>query len=245
MSEPVDGISRQGRLVELMPVLAALGVHAVAHGRWLLCAPVMVGLLWVALADVRVEYTPARLLLAGALGLGAGAAMLWVSEPPTAPFPPNLFGPLCGALVGLSVLCGLGRHRYYAWTYACLLVALSMRVRELHGMLWVLGALVLSVLWVAFVEGGLPRTGVRAGVGFGAFVVLMLGLTLGLTRLIWAGDGVLMDAVYRLTSGTHPGGGSEFQSEVELRAVMRSPRGSERPLLVLSGAAPERLRARV
>ncbi|PTL79723.1 transglutaminaseTgpA domain-containing protein [Vitiosangium sp. GDMCC 1.1324] len=245
MSEPTDNASRYGRLVELTPVFAALMLHAVAHGRWLLCAPVMVGLLWAALAGVRVEYTPGRLLMAGALGLGAGGAMLWVSEPPTAPFPPAIFGPLCGALVGLSVLCGLGRNRYFAWTYACLLVALSMRVREMQGVGWVLGTLVLSVLLVAFLEGGLARGGLRAAAGFGVFVVVLMGLALVLTRTIWASEGVLMDAVYRMTSGTSPGSGSEFQSEVDIRAVVRSPKGSERPLLVISGDVPGRLRARV
>ncbi|WNG51828.1 transglutaminase domain-containing protein [Archangium minus] len=233
------------RLVELAPVFAALMLHAVAHGRWLLCAPVMVGLAWAVMKDVRIDYTPARLLLAGAVGLGVGSAMLWVSEPPTAPFPPSIFGPLCGALVGLAVLCGLGSNRYFAWTYACLLVALSMRVREMQGVGWVLGALVLSVLLVAFLEGGLPRTGLRAAVGFGVFVVLLLGLSLVLARTIWASEGMLGEAVYRMTSGISSGGGSEFQSEVDIRAVVRSPRGSERPLLVLSGQAPARLRARV
>ena len=249
MREPSDNAwdngARYGRLVELMPVFAALVVHAVAHGRWLLCAPVMVGLLWAGLADVRVDYSPARLLLAGALGFGAGAGMLWVSEPPTAPFPPSIFGPLCGALVGLSVLCGLGRNRYYAWTYACLLVALSVRVREMQAVGWVLGGLVLSVLLVAFLEGGLGRTGFRAAAGFGVFAVLLLGMTLWLTQTIWASEGVLMDAVYRMTSGANPGAGSEFQAEVDLRSLERKARGSERPLLVLSGAAPARLRTRV
>ncbi|MFY0572762.1 DUF4129 domain-containing transglutaminase family protein [Archangium lansingense] len=245
MSEPSDNISRYGRLVELLPVFAALVVHAVAHGRWLLCAPVMVGLVWAGVSGVRVSYSPARLLIAGAVGVAAGAGMLWVSEPPTAPFPPNIFGPLCGALVGLSVLCALGRNRYFAWTYACLLVALSMRVREMQAVGWVLGGLVLSVLLVAFLEGGLGRTGPRAAVGFGVFVVLVLGLSLGLTRTIWASEGVLMDAVYRMTSGTNAGAGSEFQSQVDLRSLERKPRGSERPLLVLSGAAPARLRTRV
>ncbi|MFE8603826.1 DUF4129 domain-containing transglutaminase family protein [Archangium violaceum] len=246
MSEPSDNdVSRYGRLVELLPVFAALVVHAVAHGRWLLCAPVMVGLLWAGLTGVRVDYSPARLLLAGAMGMGAGAAMLWVSEPPTAPFPPTIFGPLCGALVGLSVLCGLGRNRYYAWTYAGLLVALSLRVREMRAVEWVLGGLVLSVLLVAFLEGGLRRSGFRAAAGFGVFSVLVLGMTLWLTRTIWASEGVLMDAVYRMTSGSSTGTAAEFQSEVGLRSLERKARGSERPLLVLSGAAPARLRTRV
>ncbi|HEX8434326.1 transglutaminaseTgpA domain-containing protein [Archangium sp.] len=245
MSEPGENVSRLGRLVELTPVLAALALHAVAHERWLLCAPLMVALVGAALAGVRVHYTPARLLLAGALGFGAGLGMLGVSTPPTAPFPPSLFGPLCGALVGLAVLCGLGRNRYYAWTYACLLVALSMRVRTLPGLPWVMGAVVLSLLLVAFVEGGFPRTGWRGGVGFAVFTVLLAGLSVVLGRTVQASEGVLVDALYRLTSGTSPPTGSEFQSEVGIRAVSHNRRGSERPLLVVSGGAPERLRTRV
>jgi len=245
MSTPGEDTSRSGRLVELLPVFAALALHAVAHGRWLLCAPVMVALGWAALAGVRVDYSPARLLIAGAVGFGAGLAMLGVSTPPTAPFPPSIFGPLCGALVGLSVFCGLGRSRYYAWTYACLLVALSMRVRELSAMPWVLGAVVLSVLGVAFREGGLGRTGLRGAAGFAAFVLLVLGGALGLARTVRASEGVLMEAVYRLTSGASPGTGSEFQSEVGIRREARIPKGSERVLLALSGGRPERLRTRV
>jgi transglutaminase-like putative cysteine protease len=245
MNTPGDNTSGPGRLIELMPVFAALALHAVAHGRWLLCAPVMVALGWAALAGVRVDYSPARLLMAGALGFGAGLAMLGVSTPPTAPFPPFIFGPLCGALVGLSVLCGLGRNRYYAWTYACLLVALSMRVRELPAMPWVLGAVVLSVLLVAFWEGGLRRTGLGGVGGFAAFTVLVLAGALGLARIVHASEGLLMDMVYQLLKDPGPGGGSEFQSEVGIRAVSRIPRGSERALLVLSGEQPERLRTRV
>ncbi|WP_306819189.1 transglutaminase TgpA family protein [Archangium lipolyticum] len=245
MREPQGPISRGARLIELMPVFAALVLHAVSHGRWLVCAPAMVGMLWAVLAGVRLDYTPARLLLAGALGFAVGVVMLGVSVPPTAPFPPSIFGPVCGALVGLCVLCGLGRNRYYAWTYACLLVALSMRVRALPGMAWVLGAVVLSVLLVAFVEGGFLRTGLRGAVGFGVFTVLLVGLGLLLARTVEASEGVLMEAVYRMTSGTGSGGGSEFQSQVDIRSISRIPRGSERALLVVSGAKPERLRMRV
>jgi transglutaminase-like putative cysteine protease len=245
MSTPGEDTSRSGRLVELLPVFAALALHAVAHERWLLCAPLMVALVWAALRGVRVDYTPGRLLIAGALGFGAGLAMLGVSTPPTAPFPPALFGPLCGALVGLAVYCGLGRSRYYAWTYACLLVALSMRVRELPAMPWVLGAVVLSVLVVGFREGRLQRAGLGGAVGFGAFVVLMAGGALGLASTVRASEGLLMEAVYRLMSGTSPVTGSEFQSEVGIRREARIPRGSERALLAVSGARPERLRTRV
>ena len=234
---------RRGRFIELLPVAAALAVHAVAHGRWLVCAPAM-GLLAVAAwRDWRVGYSPERLLGSGAAGLGVGAAMLWVSEPPTLPFPPALFGPLCGALVGLTLICALGQRRYYAWTYACLLAALSLRVRELPAAELVLAGMVLSVLGVGFHEAGLGRSGARAGGGFAVFFgVVVLG-GVGLTRLLWLGDGLLLEAVYRLTSGVSPGAG-EFQAEVDLHAVERKPRGSERALAVVSGS-PERLRARV
>lgn len=245
MSRPVENSSRLVRFLELTPVLAALALHAVAHGRWLLCAPLMVGLVGATLAGVRVDYTPARLLLAGALGLGAGVAMLGVSVPPTAPFPPAVFGPVCGMLVALSVLCSLGRSRHYAWTYACLLVALSMRVRSLPAMEWVLGAVVLSVLGVAFLEGGLARAGLWGAGGFLAFLGVLAGGTLLLARTVHSSEGLLMETVYRLTSGTSPGTGIEYQSDVGIGPVSRTRRGSDRPLMLLSGARPERVRTRV
>jgi transglutaminase-like putative cysteine protease len=245
MSLPADNPSRLVRLVELTPVLAALTLHAVAHERWLLCAPLMVALVAATLAGVRLDYNPTRLLLAGVFGLGAGVAMLWVSVPPTAPFPPTVFGPVCGMLVGLSAFCALGRSRYYAWTYACLLVVLSMRVRSLPAMEWVLGAVVLSMLLVAFVEGGLPRSGLWGGVGFLAFLGVLAGGALGLGRLVHAGEGVLMDAMYQLTSGPGSGRGIEYQSGVGIGPVSRTRRGSDRALMVLSGPRTERVRTRV
>ena len=234
--------SRVGRLVDLLPLLAALVLHAVAHGRWLVCAPVMAVLGWAALTGRRVAYSPERLIGAGALGLLVGAAMLLVSEPPTAPFPPAIFGPLCGALVGLTALCGLGRNRHYAWTYASLLAALSLRVRELSGAGWVLGGMVLSLLAVAVYEGGLWRGGTRTAVGYAVFLGLMGAGSVGLWRALRLTEGYLLEAVYRMTSGVHPG--SEFQASVELHAVERKGRGSERVLVVVAGAAPARLTGR-
>lgn len=243
MSPPPSPDSRVGRVIDLLPVWAALGLHAVAHGRWLVCAPMMVLLGWAAFTGRRVAYSPERLLVSGALGLGVGVAMLLVSEPPTAPFPPALFGPLCGALVGLTVLCGLGRNRHYAWTYASLLAALSLRVRELPARGWVLGAMALSLLAVAVYEGRLWRVGARAAVGYGVFLVLMGGGAWGLARVLNISEGLLMEAFYRMTSGVSPG--SEFQASVELHSLERKARGSERVLLMFSGATTARLRTRV
>jgi protein-glutamine gamma-glutamyltransferase len=237
--------ARWGRAWDLLPVFSALVLHAVAHGRWLVCAPLLVGLVGAVVADARVVYSPARLLGAGAVGGLVGTAMLWVSVPPTAPFPPSVFGPLCGALVGLSVLCALGGERPFAWTFSCLLVALSLRVRGLEAGLWVLLAVVLSVLGVSFREGGLVRSRARGVVGYGVFLVLLGGGTWGLVRLLWRAEGALVDVVYQLTRGAVPNTGVDFQSQVDLRALERKPRGSEHPLLVLSGPRAERLRTRV
>lgn len=244
-SAPAEEVSRLTRFVELSPVFAALGLHAVAHGRWLLCAPVAAGLLVAVLAGVRPKYSPGRLLLAGALGGGAGALMLWVGEPPSGPFPPQVLGPLCGALVGFAVLCGLCRNRLYAWTYAFLLVALSLSVRGSGALPWALGLVGLSVLAVSFQEGGLARAGLGGVVGFLAFVAVLGGLSLPLVRTLHASEGLLMETFYRLTNGASPGSGSGLQSVLDIGALARMPRGSTRPLLVVSGARPERLRTRV
>lgn len=238
-----SGEGRGARLLELLPVFAALVLHAVAHGRWPVCAPVMGVLAWVAWTGRRMAYSPERLLMAGALGLGVGVAMLWVSEPPTAPFPPALFGPVCGALVGLTAACALGGNRAYAWTYAGLLSALSLRVRGLPWAEGVLGAVVVSLLAVAVADGRLMRSGRRAVVGYGVFLVLMGAGALGLARLLHLGEGMLLEAVYRMTSGVRPG--VDFQASVDLQTVENKGRGSARPLVVLSGVAPARLRTRV
>ncbi|ATB29754.1 DUF4129 domain-containing transglutaminase family protein [Melittangium boletus] len=236
---------RVGRLFDLLPVAAALALHAVAHGRWLVVAPVLVGLLAAVLLDARVAYTPARLIASGVAGAGVGTAMLWVSLPPTGLFPPGFFGPLCGALAGLCVFCALGRERHYSWTYACLLVALSLRVHGLGEGIWVLLAVVLGVLAVAFRESGLMRSGAKGVVGFGVFLGLVAGGTGLMVATLWRAEGKLVDLLYRMTRGATPGMGVDFQSQVDLRTVERKPRGSEQPLLVLSGAAPSRLRTRV
>jgi len=44
MSETPAQDSRLGRLLELLPVFAALAFHGLTHGRWLLCVPAMGGL---------------------------------------------------------------------------------------------------------------------------------------------------------------------------------------------------------
>ncbi|MET0401310.1 MAG: transglutaminase domain-containing protein [Cystobacter sp.] len=234
-----------GRLFDLLPVLAALALHAVAHGRWPVCAPLMVALTVAAARDTRVRYSPARLMGAGGVGTVVGTAMLWVSVPPTGLFPASFFGPLCGALVGLSTFCALGRERGYSWTYAGLLVALSLRVRGMGEDLWVLGVVAVSVLAVGARESGLGRSGGWGIAGFGAFLLLLLGGSGALVATLWRAEGQLVELLYQLTRGATPGVDVDFQSQVDLRRVERKPRGSERPLLVLSGSAPERLRTRV
>jgi hypothetical protein len=236
-------VPRWLRLAELTPVLAALGVHAVAHGRWALSAPVGLALVLAAGAGVRVAYSQAKLLGGAVPGLGAGLLLLWVSEPPIGPFPPSLLSPLCGLLVGIAAVCALCRNRLYAWTYSGLLVALSLSTPLLGGLVWALAALGLSLLLMAFVEGGLVRTGRAGAVGFLGFALLLGLLGLPLVRTIHASEGVLMDAIFRLTQQQPRG--MQLQSQLDLQAVSRLSQGSSRALLVLAGGRPERLRTQV
>ncbi len=236
-------VPRWLRLAELTPVLAALAVHAVAHGRWALSAPVGVALAVAALAGVRVAYSQAKLLLGAVPGVAAGMVLLWVSEPPIGPFPPSLLSPLCGLLVGLAAVCALCRNRLYAWTYAGLLVALSLSTPLLGGLVWALLALGVSFLLMAYVEGGLARTGLAGAVGFFGFAVLLGALGVPLVRTIHASEGVLMETLFRLTQQQPRG--LQLQSQLDLQAVSRVSQGSSRALLVLAGARPERLRTQV
>lgn len=242
VQRPGERTARVERIVELLPVLSALALHAVAHGRWLLAAPLGVALAAVAIARVSIAHSSLRLIAAGALGAGAGVLLLFVAEPPPdSPIPPQVLSPLCGALAGLAALCFLSRHRVYAWIYASLLAVLSLDVPATWPLLIALGAMVASVLAVAFMQGGLVQTGWRGALGFTVFVGMMAVLGLGLMNAIRASEGMLVNAVYQLMKDpeVEPGLGLRSELGLPIRSRMR---GGKRTLFELSGERPERLR---
>jgi hypothetical protein len=117
--------SRKARLVEALPVLAALGLNAVAHGRWLFNAPLMLAVAAAALSGRAITHRGGQMLLAGAAGLGLGFLAFLVAPPPQGPIPPVLLSPLTLGLGALCLFCVLSQNRAYAWVYAWLLAVLS------------------------------------------------------------------------------------------------------------------------
>ena len=237
--------SRLERLAEVLPVVAALGLYAVAHGRWALAVPVGLGLLAAALGRVLLEHTSARLLLGSVLGIGAGLLVLvWGDPVPDSPIPPQVLNPLCGALVGLAALCAMTRRRAYAWIYAFILAVLSLDVPFTRGIAIALGALALSLFGVVFLLDGPSRAGWRGGAGYALFALVAGGIAFGATMGIRASEGLLMNALYQLTREPDGPSGPGLQTEIGLSAMSRV-RGGTRVLMELSGERPTRLRTMV
>jgi protein-glutamine gamma-glutamyltransferase len=240
MSEAPASPPRLERAIELLPVLAALALHAVAHARWLLCGPAMLLLGAMVLLRRQPRYSPLLLLLSGLAGGVAGFVLagLW---PAIAPIPPTVMGPLCGALVGLSTLCGLCGRRTYALIYALLLSSLSVAVRGSAGVYAAMVGVGLSLLVVAFMRGRLGQAGVAGALGFGAFALVVLGASFGLWSAVRASEGVLTNAVFRILKDAPRPSGLALQSEIPLERQGRMP-DTQRLLMELRGARPERLR---
>ncbi|WP_224249418.1 transglutaminase family protein [Hyalangium gracile] len=243
MSETPARTSRLARGAELLPVLAALAFNALAHDRWLLCGPVAGLLLLLVMLGKQPEYSPRLLLISAILGGAAGAAMsgFW---PVIGPIPPIVMGPLCGALVGLSAICGLCGRQTYATTYALLLAALSAAVRGSGTVFVGLGIMAASLLVVAFIRGRIGQAGLAGGLAFGAFALVTLGVAFGLLRFVRASEGVVTDMVFRLAQNAPRFSGASMQSEISLERRGRMP-DTGRLLMELRGDRPERLRTTV
>jgi hypothetical protein len=177
-------------IFEVLPVLAALLVHAVGHGRWLLVVPIAAGLAVAAARGFSLRYSAGRLLLAGAV---TAAAALLFSAPPPGPIPPLVLAPLCGALVGMSALCALSRNTVYAWIYAGLLALLSLNGPPGALLYGALAALGICTLAVVALRG---RVGIAP---FAAFAALVAGGTFALAQLGFSSERWVTEAVYHLS----------------------------------------------
>ncbi|HYH95205.1 transglutaminaseTgpA domain-containing protein [Hyalangium sp.] len=242
MSESPASTSHLGRGMEMLPVLGALVLHALAHDRWLLCVPAA-GLLATALILGKQPVYSSRLLLISALvggSLGFALSGLW---PVPAPIPPVVMGPLCGALVGLSTLCALCGRQAYAITYALLLSSLSVAVRGSPAVYVGMAGLAVGLLAVAFARGRIGQAGLAGGLGFGAFTLVVLAATFGLFRFVRLSEGVLTDTVFRMMSAA-PSPGIAMQSEISLDRQGRMP-DTEVLLMEVRGDGAQRLRTTV
>lgn len=232
--------SRGARWLTLPPVLAALGLNAVAHERWLLSAPLAVALVAATLARFTLRRHPLVLVATAAVGAGVGLLLLAVSTPPLGPIPPPVLSPLCGAVALLATTSALSGTRMYAWTYACVLAVLSLHGRPTPVLLAALALMAMSLLACTYL-GSLGRAGLAGVLGFGAFTLTVAGTTWGLSRSLYAGEGMLVGAVYELLKevGLPTGLGLQPMVGLEPRSRMAN---SSRPLLELEGPAPQRLR---
>lgn len=238
MSDTPASDSRLGRGLDLLPVLAALTLHAVTHDRWLLCVPAAVLMGAAVVRFWRPEHTARKLLLAAGVGAGVGALLLAWSNMP-GPIPSALMGPLCGALVGLSAFCALSGRQSYAITYALLLTALSAAVPSTKGAYLGLLGVAVAFLVSAFRSG---RLGSAGAVGFGVFVLVTLGATFAMGRFVLLSEGVLTEAMFRMASQSPKG--FSMPREISLERRGRIP-DTQRLLFELRGDLPKTLRTTV
>lgn len=85
------------RLLELLPVLAAMVFHAITFERWLLVISTGLVLLTAVLSNVSAGVSMRRVIVAGAIGLTAGVALMMTSVPPPGPMSPLLMSATTGA----------------------------------------------------------------------------------------------------------------------------------------------------
>ena len=234
--------SRTSRLVAAGPVLAALGLNAVAHGRWLVAAPVATALV----AAIAVGFSPthrrAWLLACAAGGAVLGLGLWAVTPPPPGPIPPVLLSPMAGGLTGVAAYCALTGKREFAWVYAWLLAVLSCNALLTPALAAGLGALAVTSLVAVFAHANLRAAGRTGAVAFLAFVAVAASLTWLVGRVVFASEGLLMDTVYQLTQGQ--GARLLEPRTVDLPARVKTPLTQE-PLFELRGEPPRYLRTGV
>lgn len=227
------------RGLDALPVIAALCVNAVAHGRWWLAGPIVVVILVAVIADLRTAHRSSALLLAGAAGAAIGLALAFVAPPPPGPVPPNVSSPLCAALMALSAYCVVSGRRNFAWVYAWLLAVLSCNVELSPPLVACLAVLAVATLIAVFSSGDVATAGAPAIVAFVVFAAFTAAATRQIALGIAASEGVLMSAFVRLTRAT-----SSNALSVNLpRSTDVSP--SDAAVIDLDGTAPSYLRTGV
>jgi transglutaminase-like putative cysteine protease len=243
MSEAPANASRLRWGAELLPVFASLTLHALSHDRWLLCAPAVLLLIAALAIGKQPTYSP-RLLMISALVGGVVGYVLSGLWPVPGPIPPLVMGPLCGALVGLTTLCGLCGRQAYALTYALLLASLSVAVRGSSAVYVGLAAVTLSLLVIAFVRGRIAQAGSTGGLAFGAFALVVLATAFGMWHFVRASEGALTNTVFRLMQAAPRPSGLALQPDITLERRGRMP-DTQQLLMELRGDGVERLRTTV
>jgi hypothetical protein len=233
---------RELRLLECLPVVAALFVNGTAHVRLVPNLVVMGGLVLAVLLGFKTPHRGGRMLLVGAVGGALGFAGFLLAPPPQGPIPPVVLSPLCFGLVGLSAYCVLSENRPFAWVYAWLLAVLSANVPLTLDVMVALGALALATVVGVAAAGRLVRGGLAGVLGFAAFTAVAAVATWQLTLLIRASEGWLMESLATLTNGS--GVRALEPKSVNLPARTTAPLSMD-PLFELEGPPPHYLRTGV
>ena len=183
------------RLLELLPVLAAMVFHAITFERWLLVISTGLVLLTAVLSNVSAGVSMRRVIVAGAIGLTAGVALMMTSVPPPGPMSPLLMSATTGAALGLATFFAIGRRIHAAWICSWLLVALSANVESSPS-----ANLALIVFLAASLVGAASMArvfdaGPRVVAALGLFVLLVASTTFGFSAVAKRLDGVVQGAI--------------------------------------------------
>ncbi|HEY3448766.1 MAG TPA: transglutaminase domain-containing protein [Myxococcales bacterium] len=188
---------RTVRYLQAVPIVAALNLHGLLHGRYLMAAPAAILLIVGIRRGWRPPWGEASVAIAAVAGAALGFAYGLLVPPPEGPVPGSLLAPICGALVPLCVVAFLSGSRTYGWTFAWLLAALSAYVRETT---WPGAASLLLLVVATVVAASLAQwTSIRRGVavlgGMAALGLVSLGGSYGIGQGLYASQGFLVGLV--------------------------------------------------
>ncbi|MBI5546637.1 MAG: transglutaminase domain-containing protein [Deltaproteobacteria bacterium] len=251
MSAPLEALPPRGlRLAQALPVLAALNLHGLTHGRYLLVGPVAALALWGLWRGWRPRFGEGRIALAVMVGAGLGLLYGWVSPSPQGPVPAFLLAPMCGALVPVAAFSLLAGRLLYGWLFAWLLVALTCWVNPLPtGAAASLLAVALSTLGAASLAqwDGVRRGGVR-WVALGVLAAAVGGGTFGIGQGLFAAQGSLVylvgGAIEQIVEKFRGSLDFSLPSSLYVGASGRVP-DSRRALFEVGGDIPSYLRGAV
>jgi transglutaminase-like putative cysteine protease len=231
------------RLIEVVPLLAAMAFHAIAFQRWLLVLPIALLLVSTAFSGVSVSVSRNRLVTTCVAGLMAGVAMLAISEPPSGPLPPLVSSGLTGVLIGVATLFFASRRVVAAWISSWILVALSAGV-EMSAPLSVAQFVFMGGLLIGAASSAKTfEMGARSILTLSLFTVLVVSATAGIVNGAKRLDGILQQTLQALYSGE----GLSLETGIGDEIIVGSRSSvtlSQQAVLEMS-IAPTRLRVRV
>jgi transglutaminase-like putative cysteine protease len=232
------------RIAQALPALAALNLHGLTQGRYLMAVPAALALIAGLARGWAPVFTENRVIVVAAAGALVGVGLGFAIPVPVGPMPELLQSALCGVLVPLSVYAALAGRRVYAWLFCWLLAILSMRADATPLATVSLVALCLATLFAAaLAQGERLQLGRAALLGFAVLLPTIVAGTWAVERGVDASQGTLIN----LVGGTLDALGTRLKAEFELpKQLYLGSSGtvpdSKRALFELDGAIPSHLR---